>query len=180
MLRAFTSLIPAALLVMLSACGSDHIEVERTAALPVLQANFVVIPSKTQDKAKDYSKYADLITTDLSRTGLHRVEDAAQARYGLMFSYDGDGAERGSDDRHRGIGEKKYSDGKVARTVSIMIYDLTRPRLINEAVFGGYAECPVDSLRRDPIVMPAMFDAILKDFPGEGRETYKADLPSMK
>jgi hypothetical protein len=168
--------------LVLSACGGDRIEVERTSALPspLLQGNFVVIPATQQDRARDYGKYADLIVKQMAPYGFSRVEDAAQARYALMFSYDGDGMERASEDRHRSLPEKRKSDNRIDRTVSIMIYDLTRPRLVDETVFGGFAQCAVDSAKRDPQVMPAMIDAIMKDFPGSGRETYSASVPSSK
>jgi hypothetical protein len=166
----------------LSACGGNHIEVERTSALPspLPQGNFVVIPATAQDRAKDYKKYADQIVGQMTPYGFKRVEDAAQARYALMFSYDGDGMERASEDRHRSLPEKRRSDIKIDRTMSILIYDLTRPRLVNETVFGGFAQCAVDSGKFDTQVMPALIDAIMKDFPGSGRETYSASLPALK
>jgi len=165
----------------LTACGSDKIEVERTSVLGTLsQPNFIVQPANGQERARDFNKYADQIAGAMSAYGFKRVDDAKNAHYALMFSYDGDGLERASEDRHRTINEKKKRDDKVDRTMSIILYDLTRPRLVDETVFGGYAQCSVDSARRDPTVIPLMIDAIMKDFPGSGRETYSASLPSFK
>jgi hypothetical protein len=165
----------------LTACGSDKIEVERTSVLGTLaQPNFVLIQATGQERARDYGKYADQIASAMSAYGFKKVDDAKNARYALMFSYDGDGLERASEDRHRTINEKKKKDDKVERTMSIILYDLTRPRMVDETVFGGYAQCAVDSARRDPTVIPLMIDAIMKDFPGSGRETYTASLPSFK
>ena len=178
-------LMPALILMAtlaLTACGGEKIEVERTSVLGTAPqtANFVLITATGQERAKDFAKYAEQITGQMTAHGFRKVEDAAQARYALMFSYDGDGLERASDDRHRAINEKKKKEDKVERTMTIILYDLTRPRMVDETVFGGYAQCAVDSARRDPTVIPLMIDAIMKDFPGDGRETYTASLPSFK
>jgi uncharacterized protein YcfL len=170
--------------LLLSACGSSSaIEVERSVALANLsqQSNFVVLPAAQQERARDFAKYGDQIAGVLTSYGLKRVEDPAQARYAVMFSYDGDGLERASDERHRAIPEKKRKEGMVERSMTIVLYDLTRPKMIDEAVFSGYADCSVDSIRRDPIVVPLMISAILKDFPGSnGRDSYSTGLPDMK
>jgi hypothetical protein len=180
----FAPLLAFALALGLSACGSSSkIEVERTLAEANFdaKATFVMLPAAQQDRARDFKKYSDQIATQLRAHGLRQVEDAAQARYALMFSYDGDGIERYSDERHKALDPKKHKEGQSDRTLTIILYDLTKPRLVDETVFGGYAQCSVDSLKRDPLVIPAMIDAVLKDFPGSnGRDTYTENLPEFK
>jgi hypothetical protein len=182
------SVLPVLLVLLsLGACGSsEKIAVERSAVLPgeVQAARFVLVPAKGQEKARDFAKYANQITAQLASHGFVRVEDAGQARYALMFSYDGDGLDRAAEERHRAAGasaeRKQRGEAKTQRSLSIILYDLSKPNRPDEAVFSGFAECSVDSVSRDPQVMPAMIDAVMKEFPGRNRENYTVSLPDFK
>lgn len=177
-----TWLRSAALLAALAlcACGSDpNIKVDRSAALPRdAAARFVVIPTKVQDSAKDYEKYATQIAGRIGANGLTRVSDAAQARYGLMFSYDGDGMTNAAEERHRVFAEKKEEEGKIKRSVSVTLYDLTKPHQHDEVVFNAVAECKTERGYDNGKVIAALLDAALQDFPGKSRETFEVDLPA--
>jgi hypothetical protein len=166
----------------LSACGGNKIMVDRSVDFSpgARTGNFVVLPAKGQERAKDYSKYADLIATQLSAAGLTRVEDAAQARYALLFSYDGDGLSNASEDRRDWRHDNTVDDGKIERSISVTLYDMTRQQQYNELVFGGWANCRIETAGRDSVLLPAMFNAVLKDFPGDGHETYKVRVPDLK
>jgi hypothetical protein len=161
-----------ATLVVAGCWGSSGIRVERSAALPNENGKFVVLPVKTQEGAKDYGKYADQITAKLSAKGLARVEVAAQARYALMFSYDGDGLASASEERRRNFPEKKSDDDKVVRTLSINLYDLTRPHQHDEVVFAAQAHLSLDRTADKNDVIAALIDAALQDFPGSSRENF--------
>lgn len=154
-----------------AACGGG-ILVERSAALPSETGNFVILPVRTQEGAKDYNKYAEQIAAKLAARGLSRVEEPAQARYGLMFSYDGDGLAGASEERRRNFPEKKSDDDKVVRTLSINLYDLTRPHQHDEVVFAAQAHLSLDRTADKSDVIAALIDAALQDFPGSKRETY--------
>lgn len=166
--------------MVLSACSGGRIDVTRTAALPddVPKATFIMVRGKTQDHAKEWPKFADQIAGQLAARNLSRVEAASQARYAVMFSYDGDGMggkSEGSARKHRDK-DKKSGGGPVEREVSIALFDLSRPNQPNEKVFGGRALCKTEAADANAVVA-AMIDAVLKDFPGKDRETYGVSLP---
>jgi len=169
-----------AAVLALGACGSNRIEVERIVALPAdaPAATYVVVRAKAQDHAKDYPKYADQIAAQLAAKGFTRVEAARQAKYALMFSYDGDGSGggMGSMDVYR---HDKKPEGKVEHTVSIALFDLSRPDRPDEKVFGGRASCKVETPHVD-IVIASLIEAVLIDFPGKARETYTVKLPPLE
>jgi len=168
-------------LLTLAACGGEDIHVERAAALPsdAEVAPFVVLRAKAQSGAKDFDKYADHIAGDLAAKGFTRVDQPAQARYAVMFSYDGDGAgwiyEEGSLSRK----DSKRDENSVDRTVSIILFDLTRPKRTDEQVFAGRAQCLVETTTHDSVLVTALFDAVLRDFPGSRREIYTVGLPKF-
>jgi hypothetical protein len=167
--------------IALSACGGGKIEVERVASLPAdaQKATFAVLPANGQDHAKDYPKFADQIAARLAPRGLSRVESPSQARYALMFFYNGDGRPEASADERWGRSERRADESKIERSVSILLYDLTRPERTDEKVFGGRARCFVDTSKHDPQVLSALIDALLQDFPGKSRETFSVSLPDI-
>ncbi len=190
----------AVLAVMaVSACGGGpKIEVERTTTLPPepAKATYVFVRAKGQDHARDYAKFADQIAGQLAAKGFSRVDSTAQARYALMFSYDGDGQRRGSEggdseESYRSRHGRDHDDGPEV-SASIALFDLTRPNQPGEKVFGGWAQGPegkekdqdkdwakkrAKAAARRTAVVAALIDAILKDFPGEASEDYSASLP---
>ncbi len=164
-----------------SACGGGRIEVARMAVLPTdaQKTTFVMVRAKSQDRAKDYPKFADQIATQLVAKGLARVDAPSQAKYAVMFSYDGDGGTGDSSEGGRRSGRDKKGDGKVERTVSIALFDLSRPDQPDEKVFGGRAHCTAETTNPNAVVS-ALIDAILKDFPGKAHETYSVSLPDLE
>lgn len=173
-------LVALALVLALGACGGGKIEVTRLAELPgdaPAAPNFVVVRAKTQDRAPDFAEFADRIAKALTAKGLARVDAPAQARYALMFSYDGDGSKSEADVWKRN-NKSKNSEGKQERTVAVALFDLTRPNQTNEKVWGGQARCSVETSNRKAVV-EALIDAVMKDYPGKGRETYSVSLPDI-
>lgn len=164
----------------LSACGGGRIEVERIAVLPddAPKSSFVVVRGKSQDHAKEFPKFADQIAAKLIAKGLSRVDTPSQAKYAVMLSYSGDGMKAAADGGRRSERDKKGGEGKAERTVSIALFDLTRPDRPDEKVFGGWAKCTAETANSDAVIA-ALIDAILKDFPGKGRESYSASLPAL-
>ena len=162
-----------------SACGGGRIEVARMAVLPTdaQKTTFVMVRAKSQDRAKDYPKFADQIATQLVAKGLARVDAPSQAKYAVMFSYDGDGSKSEADVWKRN-NKSKNSEGKQERTVAVALFDLTRPNQTNEKVWGGQARCSVETSNRKAVV-EALIDAVMKDYPGKGRETYSVSLPDI-
>ena len=167
--------------VAVSACSSEKIAVERITSLPpgALNANFIILQAKEQRGAKDYSEFSDKIAAQLTAKGLSRVTDPSAARYGVMFFYSGDGSRNDYVDDRNGRRERKEGEGEVVRSASIVFYDLTRPDRPDEKVFGAQAHCKVNTTSQDAVVLSALFDAILKDFPGAPRETYSAPIPKI-
>ena len=180
LMRAFALLATIAV----SACGGGNsdIEVQRMAALPpdARQATFIVLKAKAQRGGKDYASLADQIAGQLTAKGFSRVDAAANARYGLMFSYDGDGAGWIDEQGRRSSVSRKGEGGKYERNVSIVLYDLTRPNRADEEVFGARAQCTVETAKHDLVVWSAMVDAALRDFPGEANEKYSVSLPKLE
>lgn len=168
--------------MVVSACGGGRIEVERITSLPpgVLKANFIILQSKEQTGAREFSEFADKIAGQLAAKGLTRVTEASAARYGVMFSYSGDGTRNDYGDARNGRRDRKEDDGDVVRTASIVLYDLTRPDRPDEKVFGAQAQCKVKTAAHDAVVLSALFDALLKDFPGAARETYSEPVPKTE
>ena len=172
--------LAALLAVMaLSACGGGRIEVDRMAVLPpdTVKTTFVMVRAKSQDHSKSYPKFADRIAEKLAAKGFSRVDAASQAKYAVMFSYDGDGMAGASDGGRHGMHDKK-GEGKVERMVSIALFDLSRPDQPDEKVFGGRAKCTTETANPDAVIS-ALIDAILKDFPGKAHETYSTGLPDI-
>jgi len=163
--------------VALSACSGGKIEVARMEVLPTdaAKTTFVVVRAKSQDHAKDYPKFADQIAALLTAKGFSKVDSPSQAKYAVMFSYDG-GEMAAS---QRGNRNKKDADEKAERTVSIALFDLARPDQPDEKVFGGRAHCSTEKANSEAAVA-AMIDAIMKDFPGKAHETYSVSLPDFE
>jgi len=104
-----------------------------------------VVRAKSQDHAKDYPKFADQIAALLTAKGFSKVDSPSQAKYAVMFSYDG-GEMAAS---QRGNRNKKDADEKAERTVSIALFDLARRRLSHRADPGGRT-----AARRKPTPKP--------------------------
>ena len=172
------------LLTLLAACSHPHIEVVRTQSLPsdAPKASFIMLQSATQEGDANYDRFADQIAQHLISQGFTRVTTAAKARYAVMFTTDEPDpeAENRSSKRRRAKDKDKETrhydnDDGVERSLTIAIFDLTRPNSSGEKVFGAFVKSPS---RKDGggLVTPAMIDAALKDFPGEESESYKVRL----
>ncbi len=170
----------AVLAVMaVTACGGARIDVSRmtTLAAEPQKATFVMVRTKAQDRSTDYPKLADQIAAQLVAKGFSRVESAAQARYALMFTYDGEGV--GGDSGSKRRASKKNADEKIELSLSIALFDLTRPNQPDEKVFGGRARCLVEPT--NPVAIgSALIEVVLRDFPGKSHETYSARLADVE
>ena len=120
------------------------------------------------------------MAANLVAKGFTRVEQPAQARLALMLAYDGDGAGWVFEDIGKSPKDlSKRDENAVDRTVSVTLFDLTRPKRTDEEVFSGRAQATVETTTHDTILIPALFDAVLRDFPGSGHESYTVSLPKM-
>jgi hypothetical protein len=197
--------LPIALLLLsVSACASNTIDVTRRASLPALgkDAPFIVLLTKEQENEEDYVHYAQLLVTRLEAGGLVAADTSAHARYAVMLARSEPRSQQGdesagsisSDDmgsagsghsfggggmgggRHGGHGMGRSQAAPERGVLRIAMFDLTKPRSAQERVFYAEVRAPAERQNSEAVV-DVMIDAALKDFPGKPRESYTEPLP---
>jgi hypothetical protein len=85
--RHTTAACLVALLLGLSGCGPDTIDVTRDTLLPPGGdgGTFIVLPTKDEEPDPDFYRYAHAVVVLLESHGLTPVNSAAQARYAVML-----------------------------------------------------------------------------------------------
>jgi len=194
----------AGLLLCVSGCGSDTIDVTRVSRLStgVGKERFTILLTEQEQNDTQYRRYAVALSKQIQAHGFVPVEDPRDARYAVVLNLvepqlpedfvpptagDSDSTTAGlsAPDHAQHAADPATAPG-IRHTASdsgeghvlIAMYDLTKPQQPDEKVLGVDVTAPVKS-GHEPAFLP-MIAAAFKDFPGQARQTYSVPLPETK